>query len=80
MASITIHAIPPELEGRLNEESGRRQISKNALVKELLGKALSLGPSRGKEYEEFLGVWSDDETASFKQRLAEADVIDREEW
>jgi hypothetical protein len=34
----------------------------------------------GSDYAEFLCLWSDEETAAFRLRLAEGEAIDKEQW
>jgi hypothetical protein len=82
MSSITIHAIDAELDRRLSEEARRRKRSKNALVKDLLARSLGL-PSDSREsgeYDEFCGLWSDEERRSFEAATADNERIDEAAW
>lgn len=82
MSSLTIHALDSGLDVRLTQEARRARKSKNALVKELLARALGL-PVQGEladDYREFCGLWSSGELADFQAGQAGNAAVDPADW
>ena len=59
-------------------------LSLNKTIKLLLREALGLSPVQADEkestFQEFCGVWSDDEFEAFTQQMKDFDHIDPEDW
>jgi len=82
MSSITIHDIENALNEKLTIEARQRQISKNALIKQLLAEKMGL-PVRGSyadDYREFVGLWSAEERVAFEKSQVENDSVDDSDW
>lgn len=82
--SITIHALDDVL-GRLIEERAQSEgLSLNKTIKKLLAEALGVKPPaqapHTQDFEEFLGVWTDEEAAAFHERIRDLERVDEEDW
>ena len=84
MKSFTIHKLDDETGARLEELARREQASINKTAKKLLRKALGVGDSsvadRRKNFEKFLGTWTEEEAAEFEEAVRVFDEIDEESW
>ncbi|HKJ84639.1 MAG TPA: hypothetical protein VKA06_01115 [Spirochaetia bacterium] len=79
--SFTVHDIDPELDQKLTDRARRENLSKNQLVKRILGRAMGVstgGPED--DYREFLGAWSAQEKAAFDRQQKDNERIDDREW
>lgn len=79
---LTIRDVSSELARALKAEARRRGASLNQTVKELLGRALGLGPSAA--YDNGLGAlagtWSAEELDEFEKATAGFEAVDDEIW
>ena len=79
--AFTVHDIDPELDRRLTDRARRENLSKNQLVKRILGRAMGVSiQGADDEYREFLGQWSAQEKAAFDRRQTDNERIDDREW
>lgn len=84
MKTITIHNVDDHLAALLQKRADEAGTSVNRTVKRLLEQALGLKPrpDRGHrhEFEEFLGVWSDNELVRFSAATDDFETVDDEDW
>jgi len=83
MKSITIHKLDDELEKVIVAKARERGVSQNQLIKELLRNALGLEDIKRDhraDFEEFLGIWTDEDVAAFEERTASFREVDEAEW
>lgn len=82
MKHLTIRQIPPELSHALEREVRRRGNSLNQTVKDLLERALGLGPDG--RYDNglgrFAGTWSEGDVAELDAATEIFERIDEEAW
>ena len=82
MLNISIRGIPPDLAKALQEEKDRRGQSLNRTVRELLRRALGLGPNS--PYDNGLaahaGTWSEQDLQEFEHATSAFGQIDEELW
>jgi plasmid stability protein len=82
MQNISIRGIPPDLAKALQEEKDRRGQSLNRTVRELLRRALGLGPNS--HYDNGLaahaGTWSEQDLREFERATSAFGQIDEELW
>lgn len=82
MSSITIHDIEDALNEKLTIEARQRQVSKNALIKQLLAEKMGL-PIQGSyadDYREFVGLWTAEERVAFEKSQVKNDSVDHSDW
>lgn len=79
MSSFTIHDLDPALDERLTLGAKRARTSKNRLVKELLARGLGM-PDAGDDYREFIGMWSEEDTAAFLAGQGDNELVDHADW
>lgn len=84
MKSITIHGIDDPLAELIRSKARSEGLSINKTIKKMLETSLGVKPpdrdSNRRDFEEFCGVWSQNDLAEFDQRTAEIRKIDREDW
>jgi hypothetical protein len=83
MKSITIHGLDEEMEKLINKRAKNANASVNKIVKELLRKALGLGPEKKDnrtEFLDFFGVWTEDEEKSFQEAIKDLETVNPEDW
>lgn len=84
MASISIHGLDDNTLTLIKTHARNDGVSVNREVKQLLYRALGVKPpdsdSRRKQFEEFCGVWSEEENKDFNQATKDFDRIDAEDW
>jgi len=82
MSSLTIHAIAPDLNNRLDQAARQAGTSKNQLVKNLLARGLGLPVDHryADDYQEFCGLWSVAEKAEFDASQAGNNQADPGDW
>ena len=84
MKSITIHNVDDHLAALLKRKADEAGTSVNRTVKRLLEQAIGLKPrpegGNPREFEAFLGTWSDEELARFDAATAELETVDDEDW
>jgi len=84
MKSITIHGLDNPLWSMLKTRAKEDGKSLNQTIKGLLEQAFGIRrvpsqPHRA-EFEEFLGVWSNDELKEFNKAVADNDIILSDDW
>jgi hypothetical protein len=84
MKSITIHGLDDPLIELIKTKAKNDRTSLNKTVKALLEQSLGITsydsqPHR-KDFEEFCGIWSDEEKDQFDQAVADFNQIDKDEW
>ena len=84
MKSITIHGIDEPVYELIKSRARENGQSINRTIKKILEEALGVRP-RDREgnrgvFEEFLGIWSEQERAEFEERTADLRAIDEEDW
>ncbi len=66
---LTIHALDAEVEKRVRQKAREESKSINQTLKELLAESVGVDPfpvrSRGKEFAQFCGIWSEQEAVEF---------------
>lgn len=87
MRQITLRGIPDDIETVAQEEARSRGVSLNKAFLSLLRKGVEQqAPPRRKrsraasEFTRFLGLWNEEDAASFDQSLREQREIDTELW
>jgi hypothetical protein len=78
---LTVRDIPRPLAQALERERRRRGLSLNQTVKDLLSRALGLGPTPFENgLRDLAGTWTDDELARFEHDTAFLSDVDEEVW
>ena len=84
MKSITIHGIDDITSQQLQIVAEKLGLSLNKTIKKIIQEALGIKPSeissRRGDFEEFCGVWSDDDLNDFTAATRPLSQIDHEEW
>lgn len=83
MKSLSIHKIEERLMRRIKKRASETGLSMNKTIKMLLREALGLTDTVQREentFDEFCGVWSEEEFTAFEQNLTEMNQIDPEDW
>ncbi len=83
MSSMTMHGIAPDLDRRLREEAATKGLSLNQTLQKLLSASVGIDKAQtdhSKDFIEFFGVWSEEESAEFKAATADFDRIDPKDW
>jgi hypothetical protein len=83
--AITLRDIPEELEKILEQRAKAEGLSMNRTVIKMLEEASGLAPEVVKpklnhDFDEFAGIWTDEEADEFDKRIAEISQIDWEMW
>ena len=83
--AITLRDIPANVEKVLAERAEREGLSLNRTVIKMLEEAAGLRPDEVKpkvnhDFDEFVGVWSEEEADEFDHNLAGQRQIDWELW
>ena len=79
MKSISIHKIDDKLMALIEKKAREKGLSLNKTIKLLLAEAVGLAPQSAKKnnsFEEFCGIWSEEEFEEFEQKTAEFREID----
>lgn len=84
MKSITIHGLDPNLWAILTARAKTEGRSLNQTIKNLLEVALGVKhvpdqPHR-QDFEEFCGMWSEEETRQFTAAIADLEAVDTSDW
>lgn len=84
LKSITIHGVDEQLASRLKELAESEGTSMNRTVKRLLEQALGMKPRapqhNREQFEQFLGVWSEEERSEFEHATAELEQVLDSDW
>ena len=84
MSSITIHGLDDATMRLIKERAASENLSLNKTIKKLLESSLGVRPRREQgmrdAFEEFLGVWSAEESKAFESATQEFNRIDESEW
>ncbi|MGB9005802.1 MAG: hypothetical protein WCB96_08770 [Candidatus Aminicenantales bacterium] len=81
--TITIHNLDEKVEKVLRTRAKTGNTSVNKAVKELLQRALGLGPEKKDNRVEFLdlfGIWTEEDERSFSRAIRDLETIDRDDW
>ncbi len=84
MKSITIHGIDDITSRQLQIISEKLGLSLNKTIKKIIQEALGIKPaeisSRRSDFEEFCGIWSDEDLQQFTEAVKPLRQINPEEW
>lgn len=84
MKSMTIHGLSEPLANRIEEKAKLDGTSLNKTIKRLLESALGLSPSQATnhkdDFQEFVGVWTEEEQQRFNDEVASFRKIDLADW
>lgn len=84
MKSITIHGIDDITSQQLQIAAEKLGLSLNKTIKKLLQEALGIKPaeisSRRSDFEEFCGIWSDDDLHEFTAAVKPLRQVNAEDW
>ena len=83
MKSISIHGLDKETEKLLKKRAESEGKSVNKTVKEILEKALGVGPVRKDhrdDFVEFLGIWTKEESRQFRKAIEDMEKVDPGDW
>lgn len=84
MKSITIHGVDDQLNARLKREAEVAGMSMNRTVKRLLEQALGMKPRPAgrnrKQFEDFCGVWSQDDLEAFREATQDLGEVHPGDW
>ena len=72
--------MPDDLVDALEKEKGRRKVSLNQLVIDLLSQSLGVGMSRSNGLARLAGTWTAEELRMFEENIAPFEEIDAELW
>lgn len=84
MKAITIHGLEDSVLALLKERAKEQGGSVNATVKGIIEQALGVRRTRQqphrKDFEEFCGMWSQQEYDEFREATADDRRVESEEW
>lgn len=84
MKAITIHGLEDSVWAVLRERAKERGCSVNAMVKAILEQSLGVRRPRQQphrqEFEEFCGMWSEQEYEEFREATSDDRRVEPEEW
>lgn len=84
MKSITIHGIDDITSRQLQSISEKLGLSLNKTIKKIIQEALGIKPaeisSRRSDFEEFCGIWNDDDLLEFTETIKPLRQVNPEEW
>jgi hypothetical protein len=84
LKSITIHGVDDHLAALLKKKAEQAGTSMNKTIKRLLEQAMGLKPrpenDRREVYEDFLGIWSEQDLAAFRAATSEMEQVDEADW
>lgn len=84
MKSITIHGIDEITSQQLQKISSQMGLSLNKTIKKILQEALGIKPaeisSRRSDFEEFCGVWTNEDLQEFNKAVKPLRQINPEDW
>ncbi|MCK5152867.1 MAG: hypothetical protein KAQ93_00790 [Spirochaetales bacterium] len=84
MKSITIHGIDDITSQQLQIVAEKLGLSLNKTIKRIIQEALGIKPaeisSRRSDFEEFCGIWSEEDLQEFTETVKPLRQINPEEW
>jgi plasmid stability protein len=83
MAQLTVRGVPEDLKQGLEREAKDEGLSLNRMALEALRLGLTQAQevkARRQALERFVGMWTHEEAAEVRQRLADTERIDEEMW
>lgn len=84
MTTLTVHSPDPEIERKIREKARREGKSLNRVMKELLAQSTGVDKSqkaaRRTEFDEFAGIWSEEDEAEFDEATADFEKLNEEDW
>ena len=84
MKSITIHNIDEPLAKLIKSKARSESMSVNKTIKKILETSFGIKPrgsdAKRADFEEFCGMWSENDLAEFEERTKEFRKIDSGDW
>lgn len=84
MKSITIHGLDDILEKLIQKEAKKKGLSLNKTIKALLADSLgaenSVEMNHREDFQEFFGIWNENDVNKFNASVADLEKIDKEDW
>ncbi len=84
MKSITIHGIDEPLAKLIKSKARSEGLSINKTLKKLLEQSLGVKPASGDmhrgAFEEFCGLWKDEDLVDFEKNTKALRQVDPEDW
>ena len=82
MKSITIHNLDDEVASRIEQHAKETGLSLNKTIKQLLRKALNISSDNKSKtsFQEFVGVWNQDDLESFESATSDLGRVDDSDW
>jgi hypothetical protein len=84
LKSFTIHGVDEQLAARLKQTAERWGTSMNRTIKRLLAEAVGMKPKppghNREQFEDFCGVWSEQELAAFHRATADLEHVHDGDW
>ncbi|MBI3856787.1 MAG: hypothetical protein HY293_13955 [Planctomycetes bacterium] len=84
MRPITLRNLPPAVARAVRDRAGAEGLSLNKAVLRILEEALGLSrtkrPPINRDFEDFIGVWTDEEAREIERRIYEQRRVDPELW
>ena len=82
--SLTLHAMDDQLAEQIRRRASELSISMNELAKRILAEGLGIKtpskPPHRADFESFCGTWSERDAEEFRQRVADMEAVDAEDW
>jgi len=82
--SITIHGIDDITSNQLQIAAEKLGLSLNKTIKKIIQEALGIKPaeisSRKKDFEEFCGLWNNDDLKEFNEAVEPLRQVNSEDW
>jgi plasmid stability protein len=85
MKSMTVHKMDDLLIEAIKSRAEEKGESVNAMMKELLAKAVGIESSPGSDtrqagYRRFLGYWTEGQAADFERATVDFEALDESDW
>jgi hypothetical protein len=84
MKSITIHGLDEKLYQLIKIRSKENGQSLNKTIKSILEKSFGFNKNKKSfnrdEFEEFLGVWSENDAKEFHSNICDLESVDHRDW
>lgn len=84
MSVISIHSLDKSVERRVRAKARQERKSLNQTIKEILSASFGGEPSipsvRRDEFNEFLGIWSQQDLDDFKAATSDLDRVEPADW
>ncbi len=84
MKSISVHNLDDQLSDLIAFRARQEGLSMNRMIKKLLAESLGVRPKdesvRRREFEEFCGIWSEEELREFEEGTLDLRRVDEGDW